>query len=688
MKNTENTQVFPNWKMIAKIQKWQKKDFDKLLTDYFENKKEVYSQIKSLKKEDRNFENTILALENCGEEFSDIFFQTYVFEVTHKDKNYRDIISEFKKELADRSVDIEFDKDLYFALKDYIEGNYLTEKNKLDKSFGIGSIKLVEDTFRSYKRMGFDLDKKSQTKFKNNLKKISSLSIDFSKNVNDYKDFILCTKEELKGLPEDVISSFEKVDGKYQVTLAYPHMSPFIKFAESREKRKEISDKNYKKGGKKNLDILTKVVALRDENAKLLSYANHADFVTEERMAKNEKTAREFLIDFMSKLEKRATQEMKDLNVFAKENLEEYKDLKKIEYYDLTFVMNKLKEQKYSFDSAKLKEYFELEHVLTEMFNIFGELFNFKVKEIDAVQKKEKGIVLQDKDVKLFELKDKKDNSVISYLALDLFPRDGKYGHACSAEFVNGGNVKVEDKTLRKVPLNFIICNFPRPQKKTPSLLSVYEVEVLFHEFGHSLHYMMTKAVHVSQAGYQTVWDFVEAPSQFMENFVYQKKYLSKIAKHYITKKALDDKTIEKVIESRKFGNSSNYFRIAISSMFDLDLHSNKISGDSAKYFNSLLKKHFDFDLEPDAIFPAGFEHIMGGYDAGYYSYMWALVYAQDFFSIFKNNIDNKEKLKEIGEKYRKEILEVGSSRDELESAKKFLCRQSNNKAFLKDISA
>ncbi len=683
MKNKKEA-IMPDWKSIAKVQKYKKEDFDKLLGSYLKSKKEIYTKIKSLKKEERGFENTILALENSGNKFTDTIYQINAYAITHKDRAWRDMANEFQKEMSTKVVDIEHDKDIYLSVKDYFEGNYKKEKKDLDKKYGVGSVKLVEDTIKGYKRMGFNLPKLKQDKLKNNLKKIAKLSLDFSKNIDEYKDFILCNEEEIKGLPENFVKSLERADGKYKVTLDYPSIGPFMQYAESREKRKELIDKSYRKGGEKNLKILSEVIKLRDQNAKILGYKNHVDLNTENRMAKSEKNVRDFLESSINKLSKPAEDALKELNSFAKNNLEQYKEIRSIEYYDNAYVSNKLKESKYSYDSAKLKEYFELEHTLKIMFSIFGELFNFSVS---LVQDKEKRSILVDKDVKLYELKDKNTKQIISYLILDSFPRDGKYGHACSAEFVNGGDIN----NKRKIPINELICNFQKSSKSLPSLLTLGEVETLFHEFGHGVHYMLTEAVHTSQAGYQAVWDFVETPSQMLENFLFEENNLKKIAVHYKKKTTLDKDTIRKILSSKNFLKGFNFLWLFIQSLYDIDIHSNKIRLDNtgknlSKEFNKYLLKYLKTKRPESSLYPAGWGHLVGGYDAGYYSYMWALVYAQDIYSEFEKAKDSKSKLKEVGERYRKEILEVGGSRDELLSVKKFLKRSPNSKAFLKEL--
>lgn len=683
MQNFKNKALLePDWFSISKIKNYKKEDFDKLLKSYLKNKKEVYSKIKSLKKEERNFENTILALENCDSDFEVQLNQIGINALTHTKKVCRDLANDFEKRLSQKSVDIEYDKDIYKAIIEYKEGNFQKERRSLDKKYGIGSVKLAQDVYKSYKRMGFDLKIEEQKLLKQNLKKLSKLSVDFSQNINEYKDYILCNKEELKGLPENTISSLKKAGDKYIVSLEYPEYIPFIQFAKNREKRQELAEKNYKKGGNQNIKLLSKIVSLRAEVAKLLKYKNYVDYRSETRMAKNSRNIQFFIDSLIEKLESKSQKELKELEVFAKNNLENYKDIDKLEYFDISFVATKMKEKKYGYDAAKLKEYFELERVISTTFSIFGEIFGFSVREIEKSELQKMKIKFVDPKVKLYKLKDFESGSVISCFVLDLFPRGGKRGHACSTSFIDGG----KRGGNKIIPVNQIICNFPKPNKNFPSLLSLGEVETFFHEFGHALHYMLTNVTYSSQAGYNVVWDFVEAPSQFMENFLFEKRYLKRLAVHYKTKESLDEKTLNNILKSRNFMSGYTNLRQLIFAKFDLDLHFGKIKPeDSAKYYNSLSKKYFDFDLPKDAIFPAGFGHLMG-YAASYYSYMWALVYAYDFYSEFKKVLNNKKKLKEVAKRYKKEILEVGGSREEEESVKKFLGRKANNKAFLENI--
>jgi thimet oligopeptidase len=273
------------------------------------------------------------------------------------------------------------------------------------------------------------------------------------------------------------------------------------------------------------------------------------------------------------------------------------------------------------------------------------------------------------------------DNSLVGYMFFDLFPRAGKYGHAMCVDTViaresgwNSGEYIA--------PITGIVCNFPTPSKKSPSLLSIGEVETLFHEFGHGLHMTLSNARHESQGGANVAWDFVETPSQIMENWVWHDEMLKKLSKHVISGKSLPKEMRAKILSGKKFQNAYHFMRQIVMGKLDMDLHMGKVKDATAAY-RSMIKMYTGVDLpEKETLFPAGFGHLVG-YDAGYYSYLWALVYAQDAFSEFeKHGISNPE----IGMKWRKEVLEKGSSEDELQLVKNFLGRKPSDRAFLKEI--
>lgn len=640
--------------------------------EYLAHKKKAYAEIKAILPEERTYENTLYALERCDDSFESIFSKIGLLSEVSTKKEVRDTATEVLSYVAEKSVDIEYDRDLFIAVTEYYEGNFRDEKKKLRKE----DIKLLEETLREYRRMGFDLPEPKQKKLKLLLKKTSKLSLAFRKNINDYQDYILCTKEELSGLSERFIESLPKhTDGRYIVSLQYPHIMPFMAEATNDKKRRELAEKNLKKGGVKNTKILNELVTLRHEISSILGYKHHADFRTENRMAKTGKIAADFQEDLLKKIAPAAKSELKELTAHAKTL-----GIKKLDYHDINYVGTSLKKKLYDIDPETVRGYFPLPHVQSEMFSLFGRLFSISFHEIKQS--------LWHKDVQFFEIRDEvKENkgNLIGYFALDLHPREGKFGHACMVDVIVPKE-KVWKGEEYLPALSVMLCNFAAPNKKTPSLLPISDVETFFHEFGHLLHMTLSKARIESQAGANVAWDFVETPSQIMENWVWDKETLKKLSKHYKTGESMPNDMIERVIKGKAHMNAFFYTRQLIMGKLDMDLHLGKVKDAEAAY-TRMNKQYFNIDLpQTKPLFVAGFGHLVG-YDAGYYSYLWALVYACDAFESFKTK-GNKNVLtnNEVGLKWRREVLEKGSSEDEMKLLTNFLGRKPSNKAFLKEL--
>ncbi len=641
---------------------------EKTAKAYIDHKKKVYAEIKSIKKNERTFLNTLYALERCDDIFESFFSKMGILSEVSTKKEIRDGAHRVITESTNQLIDIEHDKDMYRSVQEYYEGNFKKEKKLLRKE----DIKLVEETYREYKRLGFDLPEAKQKKLRILLKKVSSLSIAFRKNINDYQDYILCTKEELSGLPDRFIEGLSKhTDGRYIVSLQYPHIGPFMTEAHNRTKRKELGNKNLQKGGVKNLKIIEQLVTLRHTIATILGYAHHVDFKTENRMAKSAKTVLSFQESLLTKIAPRAKKDIAMLRDHAKSL-----SITKLEHYDIGYIATHLKKKLYDVDGEKTRVYFPLDHVRDEMFSLFGTLFSITIQEIQ--------IPLWHKDVRMYQVNDK-NRSLIGYFAMDMFPREGKFGHAAMFDIVVPHELSYK-KDVYVAPLSCMVCNFPVPTKKVPSLLSIGEVETLFHEFGHLLHMTLSKARIESQSGANVAWDFVETPSQIMENWVWDEKVMSRLSKHYETGKKIPQEMIEKSIKGKKFQNAYHYTKQIMFGKLDLDLHTGKVR-DARRAWRDMHKKYFNLDLpEKETLFPAGFGHLVG-YDAGYYSYLWALVYACDAFESFKTQ-GNKNLMKNttIGMKWRRLVLEKGSSENEIDLVTNFLGRKPNQKAFLREI--
>ena len=687
MKYAQYTQKNFSW---TKMSVDEIKKFPKIAADKIKAKIKI---IQDIKKENRTFENTIYTFENANDEEMIMVHQISALSMVSDKKEIRDAARIAEVEISNLSTDIAYDVKTYKAINDYYIQNYTLEKeeklaNKLARKLDSQDIKLVEDIMRGYKRMGFDLPVKDRNKIKSIEKKISKLSSAYDEHLAENNDFILCSEEEMEGIPQNVKNSFLKVKmenkktgeikNMYKVTLEYPEYGPYIKYAKNREKRLEIYKKFMNSGGEKNVKILTELIALRKEKASILGFAHHAEYVTAERMVKNTKVVYKMLDIVTKSLKNKVKLEISEVKEKAAQD-----GVKDFGLSDMDYYVNKIREEKYTYDEQVVREYFPLNHVMTSMFDLFGNLFGFEVVESK--------IKLWHKDAKLFEIKNKnKKNSeeVIAYLALDLFPREGKFGHACMMPIISGKEIidfsknKKEQKEISyESPFATLICNFSKPSKNMPSLLTLGEVETLYHEFGHGLHGLLTKAKYTSHSGTSVVWDFVETPSQLLEEWVTEEKVLAKISKHYITGKSLPKNIINKIQNLKKFMQGTHYTRQSVQSLLDLDLYTDKVI-DPVKHYHDLMKKYIH-QQRLDIIFVGKFAHIAHGYDAGYYSYMWAENISKDIYSEFKKaGIFDKK----LGMKYRKEILEVGGSRDEESSVKALLGRDINYGALTESL--
>ncbi len=639
--------------------KWKPKDFKDFPKKAIEEIKNDYAVIKKIPAKERTFENTLVALERAGKVYGEkLGFVGFLAEVS-PEKEVREAAQKVEEEYSKKIVDIIYDKNVYRAVKEYT-----SRKEKLDGEKRI----LFEDTLRSYKRMGFDLSDAKQKLLKINLKELSKLGLEFRKNINNYKDHITLSKEESWGLGDIYLNGLKKdKKGNYIVTLEYPDIGPFLENSPNDEKRKEITDKNMRKGGIINIKVLEKMIKLRHENSGILGYKSFAHYAIEERMAKKPETVMSFLKNIEKKIIKSARKEREEVLELKREIKKDKKA--KYEYFD-SYYVNQLKKKKYSVDNEKIREYFPFEKVKSGMFEIYQTILGVKFEKLNNYP-------LWHEDVELYAVKD--GGGIISYFAMDLFPRVGKYGHAAAFPLINGR----EEDRVYIAPLASLVCNFPKPTKEIPSLLSHNEVETFFHEFGHIMHDVLTKARYESQSGFSVAWDFVEMPSQMLENWTWNGEMLKKMSGHYKTGEPLPNELVNKMLKAKNFMIASHYLRQMFLALYDMELHYKKTKGNIANIYGKMAKNILNIELPKTQLYPAGFGHIGAGYAAGYYSYAWAENYAADMFTRFeKEGLLNKK----TGADYRKWILEKGSSMKEIDLIKGFLGRAPNNKAFLRHI--
>lgn len=611
---------------------------------------------------ERTFENTIMGYERAFDNYGNALGMSGFLSYVSTDKQFRDAANDLQMQISQYMVDVATRRDVYKAIREYTDTN-----PRLDPV----QAKLVKEMLIGFKNSGMDLNDADLEKFKALNKEKAEYIIKFDKNIQEYKDPLAVTQEQLQGLGEDYIQKLSKTDdGKYLVTLDYPDYVPFMQNADDEQARKELEFKFNRRGGQENVELLEKTLTLRREIARLLGYKNHAELRLEERMAKNPKTVMAFLKDLQKKLKPLGKKEDKEM--IAYKNSKTGKNSRTLYSWESGYWSNKFRKENLELDSEKIKEYFPSQVVIDGMLDLFGGVFGITFEPVD--------IPVWHPDVKAFKIKDKASGELVAYFYMDLYPREGKYKHAACFGLVEGE--EKQDGTYQN-PFVAIVANLNKPSGDTPSLLKHSEVETLFHEFGHVLHNALTKAKYSAFSGTSVSWDFVEAPSQMLERWAWDPQVLKKISRHYKTGEALPDDLIKRMIAAKNFGAGGMYLRQDFFAQYDMTLHTADTTPDTTKLYFELTKKIRGLPLTKGTIPQASFGHIMGGYDAGYYGYLWSEVIAEDFFGEFKKNgIFNPE----TGLKFRREILEKGGTLDEEKMVENFLGRPADNKPFLKSI--
>ncbi len=610
----------------------------------------------------RTFENTVLGYERAFEHYGDALGMSGFLSYVSTDKNFRDAALALQMQMSQYMVDIATRRDVYRAIKAYAD-----TKPALAPDQAL----LLKDMMIGFKNSGMNLNDVDLETFKKLNKEKAQYIIQFDKNIQEYKDELAVTQEQLQGLGADYISKLQKTaDGKYRITLDYPDYVPFMLNADDAAARKELEFKYNRRGGHENVDLLEKTLTLRRQIAHLLGYKTHAQLKLENRMAKSPQRVFAFLKDLEKRLKPMAKKE--DKNLIAYKNEKTGGKSRTLFPYESGYWANKYKKEYLDLDSEKIKEYFPSEAVISGMLDLFGNLFGIVFEPVD--------IPVWHPEVKAFKIVNKDDGALVAYFYMDLYPREGKYKHAACFDLV-GGQEK-EDGTYQ-VPFVAIVANMNKPSADTPSLLKHGEVSTLFHEFGHVLHNALTKARYASQAGTSVSWDFVEAPSQMLERWAWNPQVLKKISRHYKTGEPLPDEWIERMIAAKNFGAGGTYLRQNFFAQYDMTLHTRAKTPDTTKTYFYLTKKIRGLPLTKNTYPQASFGHIMGGYDAGYYGYLWSEVIAEDFFHEFeKSGVFNPQ----TGLKFRREILEKGGTLDEEQMVQNFLGRKEDLGPFLKSI--
>lgn len=624
--------------------------------------------------EQPTFENTIEALEFSGEQLdriSSIFFNLNSAETNDE---IQKIAQEVSPMLSEFSNDITLNEALFKRVKtvyDSKDSLHLTTEQQT----------LLDKKYKGFSRNGANLPEDKKEKLREIDKKLSQLTLKFGENVlaeTNKFEMLITDEADLSGLPDGAIEAAKQLaesKGKegWLFTLDYPSYIPFVTYADNRELRKRITIAAGKKGFHNddldNQNIVLQIATLRHERANLLGYETHAHFVLEERMAKTPEKVKTFLKELLEKAKPAAEKEFKNLQNFAKV----LDGIEQLEKWDGPYYSEKLKQKLFSLDDEKLKPYFKLENVIKGAFTVANNLFDLQFEEIDNVDK-------YHEDVLTYKVTNKAGEFIAIFYA-DFFPRKGKRNGAWMTsykpQYVKYGHMER--------PHVSIVCNFTKPTKSKPSLLTFNEVTTLFHEFGHALHGMLANTTYPSLSGTSVYWDFVELPSQIMENWCYEKEALELFATHYETGELIPMDLVEKIKDSATFHEGMQTLRQISFGLLDMGWHGSTSPQTitSVKEFEN--QAFADTQLYPDVAencMSTSFSHIFqGGYSSGYYSYKWAEVLDADAFEYFKESgIFNKE----VATKFKDHVLSQGGVEDPMVLYKRFRGQEPKPEALLK----
>ena len=619
------------------------------------------------------FENTTVALDFTGEKLNRITSIFFNLNSAETNDAIQKIAQEVSPWLSEFSNDIRLNKALFKRVKSVFD-----DKENLDLT--PEQQMLLDKQYKGFARNGANLDEADKTKLREIDAKLSKLSLKFGENVlaeTNAFEMHLTDEKDLSGLPESVkeaareIAKSKNKEG-YIFTLDYPSYIPFLTYADSRELRKKMAiaagKKAFQDNEFNNENIVLELVNLRQQRANLLGYKTHAHFVLEERMAETPEKVIEFSNNLLKKAKPAAKKEFENLEKFAKK-LDAIDQLQK---WDGAYYSEKLKKELFDLDQEILKPYFKLENVIDGVFEIANRLYDLNFEEVSNIEK-------YHEDVKTYNVTDNQGNFIAVFYA-DYHPRKGKRNGAWMTSY-KPQQIK---NGINERPHVSIVCNFTKPTETKPSLLTFNEVTTLFHEFGHALHGMLANTTYNSLSGTSVSWDFVELPSQVLENWCYEKEALELFAKHYETDEIIPMKYVEKIKESASFHEGMQTLRQLSFGLLDMKWHSENPSEiTSIKDFenDAFAETKLYPDVEENAMSTA-FSHIFqGGYSAGYYSYKWAEVLDADAFEYFlEKGIFNKE----VATKFKENVLSKGGTEKPMELYKRFRGQEPKPDALLK----
>ncbi len=614
----------------------------------------------------RSFENTVLPLDEISNVFNQASGRFGFLSQVSANAELRDVAHRQEERLNVFAAGIGFREDIDRALKAYATRAEL-------EALPDDARRLLEFALRDYRRNGLDLNKETRDELQSLQERLVGLGIEFRKKIDDCQDHIEVSREELDGLPDAYIERLRTVEAdgavRYRVGLDYPELHPFLDAAHDGERRRELFYKNHNKAADTNIDILEEALRVRSSMATLLGFESWAAYALEVKMAKQADAVLEFLEDLESQLQAKLAA---DLARLSQQQERRTGIAGPIGISDWRYYTNQVIQEEYQVDPFDVAAYFPLDAVLDGMFRVYEELVGVKfVRRPDVVAS------AWHEDAQPFDIVDPASGEALARFYMDLYPRPGKFGHA--AAFTLRGGRRLSDDGYQR-PISAIVANFTKPTESSPSLLRHTEVVTLFHEFGHILHQTLTSSRYTRFSGTRVERDFVEAPSQMLEHWCWQPHMLSSFSRHYETGDPLPASLIGRMIEAKHTSSAIATLRQVYFSRLDLAYHSEP--GRSTDEIARELHPITGFPFPEDTHFQAGFGHLFG-YDAGYYGYLWSRVFGDDMFTRFE---EPGASVSTVGAEYRQHILEPGGTADADQLIHRFLGREPNADAFLREL--
>jgi thimet oligopeptidase len=609
------------------------------------------------------YDSVLGHLEDVGDMTASLFGRTGFMGYVHPDEETRTTGQQLEERISKWGIEISFRPDLYRAVKAFAETD---EARALTGE----KARLLDFTLRDFRKAGHELSEPDQARLKELSNRLVELGTQFQKNIADVDDTLVVRRDDLEGMPDWYADSLEpSEDGEgLEITMAYPHVVPFVQNAARRDLREALMFKFNNRAREINRVILAEAVEIRQEIAELFGKESWAHHLLDERMAENPENVFEFYDSLREPLQTAAREEIDRMTELLRRDTNDESAV--LQSYDWQYYDTLLRKTEYGVDPNEVAQYFELSQVLDGMFEITGEVFGLAYERVEAAA--------WHPEVITYAIHDAATGDLISHFYMDLFPREAKFSHAAAFPLVPGR--RLADGTYQH-PVSAIVANVTKPTEERPSLLQHQEVETMFHEFGHILHQTLTKAELVRFSGTSVERDFVEAPSQIMEHWTWKPDVLQRFARHHETGEPIPEDLVDKLIAAKNLNIALMKLRQMTYGTLDMNLHGPAADRDLDRALRdanaiSLLPMH------EGTFFPSSFGHLFG-YDAGYYGYLWSEVYGDDMWSRFEQEGYTSP---QVGADYRREILEAGGARDGMDHLRAFLGREPDNTAFLVNI--